>query len=57
MISLFRRGYGASPLHLLALLASFGLAGYAVTRKPRPGPGVTGVCAVLYAIRIGRAAR
>lgn len=32
MITLFRRGYGASPLHLLALLASFALAGYAVTR-------------------------
>jgi hypothetical protein len=25
----FRRAYGASPLHLLALLASFALAGYA----------------------------
>ncbi|MBA2324076.1 MAG: hypothetical protein H0V92_08745 [Pseudonocardiales bacterium] len=57
MTSLFRRGYGASPLHLLALLASFGLAGYAVTRKHRPGPGVTRFYAVLYAIRIGRAAR
>lgn len=32
MITLFRRGYGASPLHLLALLTSFALAGYAVTR-------------------------
>lgn len=32
MITLFRRGYGASPLHLLALLSSFALAGYAVTR-------------------------
>ena len=32
MIALFRRHYGASPLHLLALLSSFALAGYAVTR-------------------------
>jgi hypothetical protein len=29
MIALFRRHYGASPLHLLALPASFALAGYA----------------------------
>jgi hypothetical protein len=32
VITLFRRGYGGSPLHLLALLASFGLAGYVVSR-------------------------
>lgn len=32
MITLFRRHYGASPLHLFALLTSFALAGYAVTR-------------------------
>jgi hypothetical protein len=30
MITWFRRWYGAHPLHLLALLAAFGLAGYAV---------------------------
>ena len=28
------RWYGASPLHLLALLACFGLAGYAAEREP-----------------------
>lgn len=32
MITFFRRRYGASPLHLLALLASFAIAGYAVAR-------------------------
>ncbi len=30
MITWFRRWYGSHPLHLLALLAAFGLAGYAV---------------------------
>jgi hypothetical protein len=30
VISWFRRWYGANPLHLLALLAAFTLAGYAV---------------------------
>ena len=30
MITWFRRWYGAHPLHLLALLAAFGLPGYAV---------------------------
>lgn len=30
LISWIRRWYGAHPLHLLALLAAFGLAGYAV---------------------------
>jgi hypothetical protein len=30
MIGLFRRTYGSNPLHLLSLLACFGLAGYAV---------------------------
>ena len=30
MIRWIRRWYGANPLHLLALLAAFGLAGYAV---------------------------
>ena len=30
MIGWFRRWYGAHPLHLLALLAAFALAGYAV---------------------------
>jgi hypothetical protein len=31
MIARFRRLYGASPLHLLALVASFGIAGAAVS--------------------------
>ena len=33
------RAYGARPLHLLALIASFGLAGYAVTLAA--GPSLT----------------
>jgi len=32
------RWYGASPLHLLALLACFGLAGYAAVRLVSPRP-------------------
>jgi len=32
------RWYGASPLHLLALLACFGLAGYAAARLASPRP-------------------
>ena len=32
MIALFRRRYGAGPLHLLAMLAGFAVAGYAATR-------------------------
>ena len=32
------RWYGASPLHLLALLACFGLAGYAAARLVSPRP-------------------
>jgi hypothetical protein len=31
-VSWFRRRYGAGPLHLLASLACFAMAGYAVTR-------------------------
>jgi hypothetical protein len=36
----FVRAYGARPLHLLALLASFGLAGYAVLRTLHTPHGV-----------------
>lgn len=43
MIQLFRRRYGARPLHLLALLASFALAGYAVTRVLADGAPLTAV--------------
>ncbi len=32
MLALIRRWYGAGPLHLLALLASFALAGYAAVQ-------------------------
>ena len=32
MIARFRRHYGAGPLHLLGLLASFALVGYAVSK-------------------------
>lgn len=40
MLDRWRRFYGANPLHLLALLASFALAGYAILRAsagPLPG--------------------
>lgn len=36
----FRRSYGDRPLHLLALLASFGLAGYGVLRMLHAPHGV-----------------
>jgi hypothetical protein len=38
------RWYGASPLHLLTLLACFGLAGYAATRlvSSHPAAGRSG---------------
>jgi len=36
----FVRAYAARPLHLLALLASFGLAGYAVLRTLHTPHGV-----------------
>lgn len=31
LMALFKRGYGSNPLHLLAFIASFGVAGYAST--------------------------
>lgn len=39
MISLFRKAYGASPLHLLAVFASFAIAGYGffmIFKSPAP---------------------
>jgi hypothetical protein len=43
MITPLRRRYGAGPLHLLALLASFALCGFALSRLLDAGPATANV--------------
>jgi hypothetical protein len=43
MIALFRRTYGEGPLHALALLASFALSGYALSKLLDAGPATLNV--------------